>query len=199
MFFNKSFILASSSSSRYKILKNNKLSFIQKKPLCNEEQLKKKLIKNKKTPLKISLELARLKSKSISKKNTKKLVIGCDTVISFNGILLNKAKNTKDAKSKIIKFSGKYHNIYSSISVFYNMKEIWKSSQKTKVKIRKLTENEINIYLSKAGKKILNSVGCYNIELFGPNIIENIQGDFFNVMGFPLFPFLSFLKEYKGA
>ena len=46
-------------------------------------------------------------------------------------------------------------------------------------------------------RKILNSVGCYQLEKLGPNIIENIKGDFFNVMGFPLFPFLTFLKKHK--
>ena len=45
--------------------------------------------------------------------------------------------------------------------------------------------------------KILKSAGCYQIEKSGPNIIENIIGDFFNVMGFPLFPFLVFLKKFN--
>ena len=197
MFYNKKFILASSSLSRYKILKNNKLLFIKKKPFCNEEELKKKLINNKFTPLRISLELARLKSKSISKKKTSDLVVGCDTVICFNGALLNKAKNLKEAKKKIIELSGKTHDIYSSASVFFNNKEIWKSTQKSKVKIRNLSEKEVDKYLIKTKKQILNSVGCYQVEALGPNIIEETRGDFFNIMGFPLFPFLRFLKNYK--
>ena len=199
MFFNKKFILASSSSSRYKILKNNKLIFIKKKPSCNEEKLKKKLINNKTTPQKISLELARLKSTSIGKKNPKHLVVGCDTVIFFEGTLLNKAKSLKDAKKKIIKLSGKIHDIYSSASVFFNGKEIWKSTQKSKVKIRNLSEKEIDKYLLKTKKQILNSIGCYQIEGLGPNIIDETKGDFFNIMGFPLFPFLRFLKNYKNG
>lgn len=197
MIFNNSFILASSSLSRYKILKNNKLIFTRIKPTCNEEVLKTKLIKKKITPLKISLELARLKSKSISTIKKKDLVVGCDTVICFNGVLLGKAKNLKDAKKKIIKIAGKYHYIYSSASVFYDKKELWKSTQKSKIKIRNLTEKEIDKYLLSVQKQILNCVGCYQIESLGPNIIEEAKGDFFNIMGFPLFPFLNFLKKYK--
>ena len=49
----------------------------------------------------------------------------------------------------------------------------------------------------KTGKQILNCVGCYQIEKSGPNIVESIKGDFFNVMGFPLFPFLDFLKKFN--
>ena len=55
----------------------------------------------------------------------------------------------------------------------------------------------INNYLKKTNKNILSTVGCFQIEKDGPNIIENIKGDFFNVMGFPLFPFLLFLKKFK--
>ena len=146
---------------------------------------------------KISLELARLKSKNISRKTKNKLVVGSDTVISFRGGILNKAKSTKEAKNKIKAISGKKHNIYSSVSVFYNKKEIWSTTQKTTVKMRRLSDNEIDFYLLKTGKKILNSVGCYQLEELGPNIIEDIKGDFFNVMGFPLFPFLIFLKKHK--
>ena len=197
MFFNNTFVLASSSTSRYKILKNNKLSFVKKKPRCNEEFLKKELIKKNISPKKISLELARLKSKSISEKIKNELIIGCDTVIDFEGSLLQKARSLKEAKIKITKLSGKSHIIYSSVSAFFNNKEVWRFSQKSQVKIRKLTEKEIDKYLSGVGVKILSSIGCYQVELEGPSIIEGIKGDFFNVMGFPLFPFLIFLKKHN--
>ena len=53
MFINKEFILASSSKSRYKILKQNMLRFKQIKPICDEEKIKKNLLKKNKKPAKI--------------------------------------------------------------------------------------------------------------------------------------------------
>ena len=53
------------------------------------------------TPKKISLELSKIKAKSISVKKKQTLVVGSDTVINLRGRLLEKAKNTKDAKKKI--------------------------------------------------------------------------------------------------
>jgi len=197
MFFNNKFILASSSYSRYKILKQNGLNFTKKKPLCNETTLKKNLLKKKYTPKRISLELAKAKAKSIANKNINKLVIGSDTIIQFNNVMFKKAENIKDAKKKIQKLSGKTHILYSSAAAFYNKKIVWSATQKTYIKIRKLNDKEIKTYLNKAGKNVLYSVGCYQIEKAGPNIIENIKGDFFNVMGFPLFPFLFFLKKFS--
>ena len=62
MFINKKFILASSSKSRYKILKQNNLNFLKKNPTCNEELIKKKLNKNIKNPLQIVKLLSKSKS-----------------------------------------------------------------------------------------------------------------------------------------
>ena len=195
MLFNTKFILASSSASRYKILKNNNLEFYKIIPNCKETPLKKSLIKNKTPLIKISLELARLKSKNISKFKKNIMVVGSDTTIIIKNKILNKAKNLKEAKNKIKLLSGSFHEVCSSASVFFNEKELWNATQKTKVKIRNLENKEIDIYLKKYGKDILSSVGCYQVELGGANIIEEIKGDFFNVMGFPLFPFLKFLKQ----
>ena len=102
-----------------------------------------------------------------------------------------------EARKKIISIAGKSHVIYSSASVFYNNKEVWHATLKSTIKIRSLSKKEIDSYLGVVGIKILSSVGCYHAEEMGPNIIENIKGDFYNVMGFPLFPFLTFVKKYK--
>ena len=197
MFTNTKFVLASKSQSRKNILNKIKLNFNQVIPKCNEEAIKKKLLLQRKTPRKISQELALNKTKSVGRLVKNKIIVGCDTVIDFEGTFINKAKNKNEAYKKIKKLSGKEHVIFSSATAFYNNKLVWKHTQKTKVKIRKLNNKEIREYLKKTNKNILGSVGCYQIENDGPKIIEKINGDFFNVMGFPLFPFLFFLKKFK--
>ena len=196
--FNTKFILLSSSKSRISILKKINLNFIHTKHHCNENYFKKKMKEKKISPKKISLELAKLKAKSISTKQNDILIIGSDTVIDLNGKLLGKPKNRKDAKNNIKKLAGRTHTIISSIAAYYNSKLVWFVSEKTKVKIRKLKKIEINDYINDCGPSILGSAGCYQIEKKGPLIIiEKINGDFFNVMGFPLFSFLKFLKKFN--
>jgi septum formation protein len=124
-------------------------------------------------------------------------VIGSDTIIDLNNKIVEKARNIEEAKKKLSKLSGKKHNIYSSAAAYYKNKLVWKTTQKTTIKVRKLDRKEINEYLKKTDESTLLSVGCFQIEKEGPNIIENIKGDFFNVMGFPLFPFLLFLKKFN--
>ena len=84
MLFNRKFILASKSKSRQVILKNNKLSFTQVSPKCDEELEKKRISKKKLSAPTTSLVLAKLKAASISKVKKNKLVVGSDTVIEFN-------------------------------------------------------------------------------------------------------------------
>ncbi len=195
MFTNKKFILASSSKSRYKILKKNNLNFVKIKPGCDEEIIKKKIKKN--TPKKIAQILAKEKAKSVSIKNPNQIVVGCDTVVIFNEKLINKANTLKEAKEKITKLSGKKHKIVSAACAYINNKNVWQNHQTTIVEIRKLNNKEINKYIAACGKEVLESAGCYQIESIGPQIIKNIKGDFFNVMGFPLFPFLNFLNRFN--
>ena len=195
MVFHKKYILASSSKSRQFILKKIGFNSTQLKPLCDEEKIKRTLKKNNLSPITFAKKLSFEKAKSISvlKKYSKKNVIGCDTVIFLNNRIIDKAKNMNEARKKIKKLSGKTHEITSAITICRNGKKIWQCSVTTKVKIRKLSEKEIKIYLKLVGKQILQSVGCYQIESTGPRIIEEIRGDFFNVMGLPLFKLLKYV------
>ncbi|MDC0057516.1 Maf family protein, partial [Alphaproteobacteria bacterium] len=74
--------------SRYDLLKKNKLSFIRKKPTCNEGVIKKTLLKKNRSPRTISLELARTKARSVGFKKNNILVVGSDTVISIGGAII---------------------------------------------------------------------------------------------------------------
>ncbi len=199
MFINKNYILASSSSSRRYILKRAGFSFEQIKPMCDEEKIKKKINKKKLSASIIARKLSYEKSISVSKrkKYSNKLVIGCDTIIYLKNKVFDKARNMAEARKKLKILSGKKHRIVSALTICKNEKLIWQCSTTTVVRIRKLTDKEINTYLKKVGKEILRSVGCYQIEGLGANIIEDISGDFFNVMGLPLFKLLKYSHQKK--
>ena len=195
MFINKKFILASNSSSRYKLLKSAGLNFSKQKPLCDEERIKKRLLKKSTNQKQIARQLAKEKALSVSLKKPNHLVVGADTIIIFNNKIISKAKTINEAKKKLQTLSGKKHQIISGVSVFHNKRQIWSSQQISTIHIKKLTQKQINIYLKSTGGDILSCVGCYQAEKLGPQIIKSINGDFFNVLGFPLFPFLSFLSK----
>ncbi len=195
MFLNKPFILASKSKSRHALLKNAGLNFTTTSPLCDEELVKKNLLKKTINKRNLAIQLAKAKALSVSLKQPDCLVVGSDTIIVFKDKIINKAKNINDAKKKLQKLSGNKHQIISGVSVCYEKKQIWSSQQTSTIYLKKIDQKQINNYLKKTGKDILSSVGCYQVERLGPQIIKSIKGDFFNVLGFPLFPFLSFLSK----
>ena len=192
---NKQFVLASNSVSRKRLLRNAGLNFFTEKPLCDEEYIKDELLKKTINRKKFPKLLAEAKALSVSKKNTECLVVGSDTIIFLNNKIINKAKTIEEAKKKLQKLSGKKHQIISGVSVCFNNKQIWSYQQTSTIHMNTLSQIQINAYLKKTGKDILSSVGCYQVEKLGPQIIRSIKGDFFNVLGFPLFPFLSFLAK----
>ena len=195
MLLNKQFILASNSKSRYRLLKSAGLNFVKKTPSCDENQIKKQLIKKSIKINKISKILAKEKALSVSCKKPNQLVVGSDTIIIFKNNIINKAKTYEEAKKKLQKLSGKKHQIISGVSVCYKNKQIWSSQQTSTILMKELSQADINNYLKTTGNEILSSVGCYQVEKLGPHIIKSIKGDFFNVLGFPLFPFISFLSK----
>ena len=195
MLLNKQFILASNSASRKMLLKNAGLNFLSKKPLCDEDYIKDQLLKKNINKKNLPKLLAEAKALSVSKKNTNHLVIGSDTIILFKNKIINKAKTIEEAKKKLQKLSGKKHQIISGASVCLNNKQIWSYQQTSTIHMNALNQKQINTYLKKTGKNILSSVGCYQAEKLGPQIIRSINGYFFNVLGFPLFPFLAFLSK----
>ena len=195
MLLNKQFILASNSASRKRLLINAGLSFLIKKPLCDEEHIRNQLLKKKINKKKLPTLLAEAKALSVSEKNTKHLVVGSDTIIFLNNKMVSKVRTMEGAKKKLQKLSGKKHQIISGVSVCLNNKQIWSHQQTSTIHMNTLSQKQINTYLKQTGKDVLSSVGCYQVEKLGPQIIKSINGDFFNVLGFPLFPFLAFLSK----
>ena len=199
MFTHRKYILASSSKSRFNLLKNSGFVFKRIKPKCNEEEIKKKITEQRNNPINFVKKLSYEKAKSISEveKYNNFYVIGCDTIVFLENKIFDKARNMNEAKKKIKKLSGKRHKIISAITICKNGSKTWQCYETTEVLIRNLNGKTIDKYLINAGDQILDSVGCYQIEKLGPVIIENITGDFFNVMGLPLFKLLKYITENK--
>ena len=107
MLLKEQFILASNSASRKMLLKNAGLSFLIEKPLCDEEYIKDQLLKKNIIKKNLPRLLAKAKALSVSKKNTKQLVVGSDTIILLNNKIINKARTIDEAKKNYKNFQEK--------------------------------------------------------------------------------------------
>jgi len=118
-------ILASKSEVRKKILNQNGIICEVIPADIDEEQIKKSFLKEKTTPEIISKNLAELKANRISEKIPDEIVLGADSVIDFNGELISKPTNRKEALNILEKLNGQKHQLISSVCISKNGAMIW--------------------------------------------------------------------------
>ncbi|MFV9510875.1 Maf family protein [Tepidibacillus sp. LV47] len=147
------------------------------------------------TPSQVVEELALRKAKDVSKFYHEGLVIGADTIVVLDGQILGKPKDRSEAFAMLKKIQGKTHTVYSGVAIVdCQSKRQIVAHQKTKVKMKPLSDDEIDAYI--ATNEPLDKAGSYGIQGIGAILIEKIEGDYFNVVGLPLVLLHDLLKQF---
>ncbi len=111
------------------------------------------------------------------------VLLGADTVVAIEGKILGKPKDDQDAYEMIAGMSGKTHSVFTGVTLM-TQKEIRTFCEETKVSVAPLTEAEIRTYLKTGEHR--DKAGAYGIQgAFGLHV-TGIQGDYNNVVGFPV-------------
>ena len=190
-------ILASKSKVRKEILDKNNISCDVEASNVDEDVIKESYLKEGATPEIISKKLAELKANKISGKFPNNLVLGADSVIDLNKELISKPTSRKEALNILKKLNGKPHFLVSSVCISKNGSMIWNHSDKAKLTMKKMTDAELEIYLSKIPDEALYSYNVYQIEGEGKNLFSGIEGDPNTIMGLPIKKIKEYLKNYK--
>ena len=188
-------ILASKSKVRKKILDKNNIESDVVPSNVDEDIVKESLIKEKATPETISKNLAELKANKVSMKKTDEIVLGADSVIDLNGELISKPETREEAMKILKKLNGKSHFLISSVCVSKNGSMIWNHTDKAKLSMKNLSDDELKNYLSKIPDEMLYSYNVYQIESIGRNLFTSIEGDEDTIMGLPV----KKIKEYINS
>tara|TARA_B100001093_G_C26786933_1_gene997093 strand:- start:481 stop:1068 length:588 start_codon:yes stop_codon:yes gene_type:complete len=190
-------ILASKSKVRKEILdKNNIISEVEASNV-DEDVVKRSLLKEGATPEIISKNLAELKANKISMKNPEYLVLGADSVIDLNGELISKPENRDEALRILEKLNGKIHFLVSSVCISNNGSMIWNYTDKARLTMKKMSNEELILYLSKITDEALYSYNVYQIEGEGKNLFSKIDGDEDTIMGLPIKKIKEYLNNHK--
>ena len=188
-------ILASKSKVRKKILDENNFNCTVVPSNVDEDQVKDSLLSAGANPMLISKNLAELKSTKISNKYPDELVLGADSVISLNDELINKPKTREEAKKILKKLNGSLHYLITSVCISKNGAMIWNFTDESELKMKKLSDDEINNYLKKIKTETLLAYGVYQIEAGGLDLFESIKGDRNSIMGLPIKQIMDYIKE----
>ncbi len=186
---NKKIILASRSPHKRKLLRQLGLEFIVV-PSRYQEDMTLSL-----PPEQLVKKFARGKGLEVADRYNKGIVISADTVISLGNQILGKPHTPAVAKKTLRQISNKTIKIISGYSVIdCRTKKIVTKVITTKVKIKELTGQEINNYVKT--KEALDKAGAFGIQGLGALFVTKIEGDYFNVIGLPLYDLARTLKQF---
>ena len=127
--------------------------------------------------------LAREKAEAVAKKYTNALVLGADTIVVIENQIVGKPKDLADARKMLRMLSGNWHEVLTGVAIVKD-KEIFIGLQRTRVKFAELIEAEIE-FLIEQGEP-LDKAGAYVVQAQAALFIEQIKGDYWNVVGLPV-------------
>lgn len=179
----KNVILASGSPRRKELLAQAGFTFTVC-PAKGEERTTKAL------PCDIVCELSHQKALEIAKaQNTSCYVIGADTIVAFENRILGKPKDSADAVRMVSMLQGNTHQVYTGVTLVEVCEDgsLREKSfyEETNVHVCPMTEDEIAAYV--ATGEPLDKAGAYGIQGAFSIYVSGIEGDYFNVVGLPVF------------
>ena len=190
-------VLASKSKVRKEILQKNGINCLVEPSNVDEEPIKNSLLKEGASPEIVAKNLAELKANKVSQKKNEVFVIGADSVIDLNGEIISKPTNRTEALQIMKKLSGNTHHLISSVCISKNGAMVWNFTDKAELKMRELSDEDINTYLSKISDENLFAYNVYQIEGIGKSLFESIKGSENTIMGLPVEKIKEYLEKIK--
>lgn len=191
-------ILASTSASRARILRAAGIAFEAVAPAVDEEAVKAGLRAEGLAPRDQADALAEVKALSVSRRRPG-LVIGADQMLSLGDQAFDKAPDRAAARATLAALSGKTHVLHSAVALARDGAVIWRHIETPKLTMRVLSDAFIESYLDAIGEAAFQSVGAYQLEGYGAHLFARVEGDFFSVLGLPLLPLLSVLRDHGAV
>lgn len=184
-----SIVLASASPRRKKLL--HELGFtLTVDPSAVEEQFDESV-----EPSMMARSLAGLKAEEVAKRHPSDIVLGADTIVVLDGLMLSKPVDQEDAKAMLRLLSGRPHHVWTGVSLVRHETNTYVSfAECTEVQFAALSDHEIDAYVATGSP--LDKAGAYGIQDdWGAVFISGIKGDYYNVVGLPLHAlYLNLLK-----
>lgn len=190
----KSIILASASPRRKKLLELINLPF-EVIPSPVGEAFDPGL-----SPPEIVETLALRKAKDVASGKKDKLVIGADTIVVFEDEILEKPDSPKQAVEMLQRLSNNTHQVFTGVALVKtdgkgNIRDSCSFAERTDVVFGELDPEDVSRYVDSGSP--MDKAGAYGIQDdLGALFVEGIEGDYYTVVGFPLYAFYQTMKQF---
>ena len=186
-------ILASRSPIRAKLLQRSGIEFESVSALVDEEMMKAAMLAEQAPHRDIADKLAEIKALKVSQKHLGRFVLGCDQILSFDGKVFSKPKDQSDLRKQLSVLKSGTHELLSAAVICQDAKPIWRFIGKARLTMRDFSETFLDNYIEQNWKLVENCVGGYQIEGEGIRLFQQLDGDYFSVLGMPLLEIMNFL------
>ncbi|HYC68511.1 Maf family protein [Brevundimonas sp.] len=143
----------------------------------------------------LAVELARVKALAVSRHDPEAWVLGADQTLAFAGGLVSKASSLEAARTRLAAMRGRSHQLHSGAALARNGQVVWSGVDSVTMRMRDYSDAFLDAYLAAEGEAVLASVGSYRLEGLGAQLFEAVEGDYFTVLGMPLWPVLAELRR----
>lgn len=142
------------------------------------------------------VRLACEKAEAFAASHPNEIVLGADTTVLIDGQIIGKPEDLDDARRMLRMLSGNWHEVLTGIAVVKNG-QTHSDLQRTRVKFASMSHDEIN-FLAEKGDP-LDKAGAYAVQAQAALFIEEIQGDYWNVVGLPVSLVYELIMKKPGA
>lgn len=190
-------ILASTSAARAGLLRATGAPFSVASPRVDEEAAKTRLVADGFDPKAVAKSLAAMKAVAVSN-HRPGLVIGADQTLEFEGSLFDKPGGLDEARDRLLMLRGRVHTLHAAVCVARDGIPQWSEVSSPRLTMRDFSDSFLQTYLEQAGSALLSSVGGYYLEGQGAQLFDQIEGDYFAILGLPLLGVLACLRRFGG-
>src|SRR5262249_54768969 len=118
-----------------------------------------------------------------------------DQTLALADRLFSKPGGRDEAAVQLRALAGRMHALHSAVAVARDGEIMFEATTVARMWMRQLSGDEIQGYLDEAGEAVALSVGAYQLEGLGVHLFERVEGDHFTILGLPLLPLLTFLRQ----
>jgi septum formation protein len=142
-------------------------------------------------------ENALRKALAVRREQEREAVLGCDTLVSLDGVVHGKAADREGARAALRALAGRTHAVHSAVAVLLPDGELRSGHARTEVRFREIDEGLLEWYLARGEWR--ERAGSYAIQGAGAALVREIAGDYENVVGLPLATLLDIYPQMLGA